>query len=114
MPRRRSLRSGSASPRARSPRPPASRCGRGARRAALLLGALAVAEVFVFARLQRPTSDSTALPIPPQVFQVMKRPLDYRIVNVVFANGGMALGVPDAWGYDPFVTRRYAELVHWS
>lgn len=82
--------------------------------AALLLGALAVAEVFVFARMQRPTFDSAQIVIPQLRQFLASRPGDYRILNLRFPNGGVSVGARDAWGYDPAVARRYAELVHWS
>jgi len=83
-------------------------------RAALLLGVLAVAEVFAFARTQRPTFDS-ALIVIPQLREVIARdPGDYRILNLHAANSSFLTGVRDAWGYDPAVARRYAEFVTWS
>jgi hypothetical protein len=83
-------------------------------RAALLLGALAVAEVFVFARMQRPTYDSAATVQPELRDFLAAQPGDYRILNLFYPNGGVFSGGRDAWGYDPAVERRYAELVHWS
>ena len=83
-------------------------------RAALLIGALAVVEVFVFARQQRVTFDSTRLVIPQLRQVIASQPGDYRILDLNFPNGGVFIGARDAWGYDPAVTRRYAELVHWS
>jgi len=83
-------------------------------RAALLLGALAVAEVFAFARMQRPTLDRAAADVS-QLRQVLAgQPGDYRILNLVHHNSGVFTGAPDAWGYDPAIERRYAELIHWS
>jgi hypothetical protein len=87
---------------------------RRAPRAALLLGALAVAEVFAFARTQRPTFDSAAIVIPQLREFLARDPGDYRILNLSAPNSGFLLGVRDAWGYDPAVARRYAELVNWS
>lgn len=89
-------------------------CVRRAPRAAVLLGVLAVAEVFAFARLQRPAFDSTALPIHPDLPKLLPQPVDYRILNTFNHNGGIFIGVPDVWGYDPFVAQRYAELMRWS
>ena len=82
-------------------------------RAAVLLGALAVAEVFVFARLQRPTFDGSAAVIEPLNKFLAGQPGDYRILNPLNPNSAMLMGRPDAWGYDPSVERRYAELMHW-
>ena len=82
--------------------------------AVFLLGALAVAEVFAFARMQRTTFDTTQV-IVPQLRQFLaEHPGDHRILNLWNANTAMSFGAFDAWGYDPGVTRRYAELVYWS
>ena len=82
--------------------------------AVLLLGALAVAEVFVFARLQRPMFDSSQVVIPQLRDFLAADPGDYRILNLRAPNSAMLMRSLDAWGYDPGVTRRYAELVEWS
>jgi hypothetical protein len=83
-------------------------------RAALLLGTLAVTEVFAFARTQRPTFDSASIVIPQLRDVIARDPGDYRILNLHAANSGFLTGVRDAWGYDPAVARRYAEFVTWS
>lgn len=83
-------------------------------RVALLLGALAVAEVFTFARMQRPTFDSASTTQRELRDFLAARPGDYRILNLFYPNGGVFTGARDAWGYDPAVERRYAELVYWS
>ena len=83
-------------------------------RAVLLLGALAVAEVFVMARLSRPTFDSAHIVIEPLRQFLARNPGDYRILNLVRPNSAMSMNAFDAWGYDPGVTRRYAEFVQWS
>src|SRR5262249_25744001 len=82
-------------------------------RAAFVLGALAVAEVFAFARLPRPTFDSAQIVVAPLRDFLASHPGDYRIVNPLTPNTAMLMGTLDAWGYDPAVTRRYAELVQW-
>jgi len=82
-------------------------------RAAFLLGALAVAEVFAFARLHRPTFDGHGIVIAEVRDLLAAHPGDYRILNLRWPNTGMLTRTLDAWGYDPAVTRRYAELVHW-
>ncbi|HXZ54685.1 MAG TPA: hypothetical protein VEH03_04450 [Burkholderiales bacterium] len=83
-------------------------------RAALVLGALAVAEVFVFARLHRPTFDSAQVAVPELRGYLAAHPGDYRILNLEAPNDAMSLRAFDAWGYDPGVTRRYAELIAWT
>jgi hypothetical protein len=82
-------------------------------RAAFVLGALAVVEVFAFARLHRPTFDSRGLVVAELRDFLAGHPGDYRILNLNSPNSGMLTRTPDAWGYDPAVTRRYAELVRW-
>ena len=83
-------------------------------RAAFLLGALAIAEVFAFARMQRTTFDSAQLAQPQLRKFLSEHPGDFRILDLWNPNGAMAMSAFDAWGYDPGVTRRYAELINWS
>ena len=83
-------------------------------RAALVLGALAIAEVFVFARLHRPTLDSAVAAVPRLRSYLAAHPGDYRILNLEAPNEAMTMRASDAWGYDPGVTRRYAELIAWT
>jgi len=71
-------------------------------------------EVFAFARMQRTTFDS-ALLVAPQLRQFLaEHPGEYRILNLWNPNTTMSLRAFDAWGYDPGVTRRYAEFIDWS
>ena len=83
-------------------------------RAAFILGMLAVAEVFVFARMHRPTFDSTQVVSPKLRDYLAAHPGDYRILNLATPNDAMSMRAFDAWGYDPGVTRRYAELIAWT
>jgi hypothetical protein len=83
-------------------------------RAALLLGLLAVGEVFAYARLNRPTFDSAHTVIPQLAEFLARNPGDYRILNLARPNSALSLRAYDAWGYDPGVTRRYAEFIAWS
>jgi hypothetical protein len=83
-------------------------------RVALVLGALAIAEVFVFARLHRPTFDSARVAVPELRDYLAAHPGDYRILNLEAPNDAMSMHAFDAWGYDPGVTRRYAELIAWT
>jgi hypothetical protein len=82
-------------------------------RAAFVLGVLAVVEVFAFARLHRPTFDSRGLVNTELRDFLASHPGDYRVLNLNSPNSGMLMRTLDAWGYDPAVTRRYAELVRW-
>ena len=83
-------------------------------RAAFLLGALAIAEVFAFARMQRTTFDSAELATPQLRQFLAEHAGDYRILNLWNPNTAMSMRAFDAWGYDPGVTRRYAEFINWS
>ena len=83
-------------------------------RAAVVLGVLAVAEVFAYARLNRPTFDSTHIFIPELAGFLRRNPGEYRILNLARPNAAISMGAFDAWGYDPGVTRRYAEFISWS
>lgn len=83
-------------------------------RAVFVLGALAVAEVFVFARMQRTTFDSMQVVVPELRQFLAEHPGDYRILNLWNANTAMSMRAFDAWGYDPGVTRRYAEFIEWT
>jgi hypothetical protein len=83
-------------------------------RAAYVLGALVIAEVFTFARLHRPTFDSSYAVIPQLRDFLASHPGDYRTLNLRTPNSAMSMGTFDAWGYDPGVTRRYAELIAWT
>lgn len=84
------------------------------RRAVLLLGALAIAEVFLFARMHRPMFDSTQIARPELLEFLARNPGDYRILNASNPNSAISMGAFDGWGYDPGVTRRYAEFIHWA
>ena len=83
-------------------------------RAALLLGLLAVAEVFAYARLNRPSFESAHILLPELREFLARNPGDYRILNLARPNSALSLRAYDAWGYDPGVTRRYAEFMAWS
>lgn len=83
-------------------------------RVALVLGALAVVEVFVFAHSHRPTFDSAQAAVPELRGYLAAHPGDYRILNLEAPNDAMSMRAFDAWGYDPGVTRRYAELIAWT
>ena len=83
-------------------------------RAVFLIGGLAIAEVFAFSRMQRTTFDATQVVVPELRRFLAEHPGDYRILNLWYPNTAMSTRAFDAWGYDPGVTRRYAELVNWS
>jgi hypothetical protein len=76
--------------------------------------ALAVVEMFVFARTSLATFDSaTAANVEEKSF-LGEHPGDYRILNLFNPNSAMSLGARDIWGYDASVVRRYAEFIAWT
>lgn len=83
-------------------------------RAAFVLGALAVAEIFAFARMHRPSFDPARIALPEVREVLAADPGEYRILNFPYPNAAMALRAYDVWGYDPGVTRRYGEFIQWS
>ena len=83
-------------------------------RAAFLLAALAIGEVFAFARMQRTTFDSTQVVIPELRRFLAEQPGEHRILNLWNPNTAMSMRAHELWGYDPGVTRRYAEFMEWS
>jgi hypothetical protein len=87
---------------------------RAGRRPALWIAALAIAEIFFFARANRETFDTTKLFIPAVAKSLGLAPGEYRIQNPINPNTAMISGEYDIWGEDPGVTRRYAEFVAWT
>jgi hypothetical protein len=83
-------------------------------RAVFLLAALAIGEVFAFAQMQRTTFDSTQVVIPELRQFLAEHPGQYRILNLWNPNAAMSMRALEVWGYDPGVTRRYAEFMEWS
>ena len=64
--------------------------------------------------MHRPTFDSAQIVIPQLRDFLAGNPGDYRILSLPFSNSAISMRAFDAWGYDPFVTRRYAEFIAWS
>jgi hypothetical protein len=87
---------------------------RAGRRPALWIAALAIAEIFAFARVNRETFDMAKLFIPAVARSLDLSPGDYRIMNPINPNTAMVSREYDIWGEDPGVTRRYAEFVTWT
>ncbi len=76
-----------------------------------LLALLAVAEIFVFARTNRPVFRLSRIENPALRDFLDSAPGDFRVLNMVSHNNGMMTGAKDLWGYDPGVLRRYAEFM---
>ncbi|MBI3736244.1 hypothetical protein HY256_06995, partial [Candidatus Sumerlaeota bacterium] len=86
------------------------------RRAAYAIGALAILEVFLFARTARPMFE-IAPALHPEYLQKFHdlNPGDYRILNPAGNdNAMMSMGLQGLWGYDPQVNRRYAEFMYFT
>jgi hypothetical protein len=83
-----------------------------ATKAIYAIAILAVAEVFVFARLDRDTFPA-ALTRHADVRDFLARsPGDYRILNTISHNAAITLGARDVGGYQPGAARmRYAEFM---
>jgi hypothetical protein len=75
------------------------------------LAALAVLELTVYARTLRPTFELADTRTRGLARYLAQRPGDYRMFHYVNPNNGMSLGVSDIWGYDPSLSRRYAEFI---
>lgn len=78
------------------------------------LAILGIVEAFYFAHTARPTFDTRTIVNPEEKSFLNEHPGDYRIINPFNPNSAMSLRVPDIWGYDPTVVRRYAEFVTWT
>jgi len=76
-----------------------------------LLLALAVAELFVFARKSLDHFDLTQATEPEVKRFLAAHPGDYRILNLLNSNAALNMGAEDLWANDPGVTRRYAQLL---
>jgi len=78
------------------------------------LAALGIVEAFCFAHAVRPTFDSRTIVNAEEKSFLDEHPGDYRIIIPRNPNSAMSLRVPDIWGYDPTVVRRYAEFITWT
>ena len=76
--------------------------------------ALGVVEMFWFAHSIRPTFDSRSVVNADEKSFLDAHPDDYRILNRFHPNSAMSIRLPDMWGYDASVVRRYSEFVTWS
>ncbi|HNX95251.1 MAG TPA: hypothetical protein PKL14_08835 [Holophaga sp.] len=84
------------------------------KRRAWILGALAVAEVFVFARHSRASLDTNQLRSPQRQAFFQSHPGDYRVLNLQDPNSALSTRVPDLWGNDPGVSLRYAQFMAYT
>jgi hypothetical protein len=80
-------------------------------RSVYLLVVLAFLEVFLFARLNRPTLPYSATLIPFFEQFMKAHPGDYRVLSHVNPNSAMSTGARDIWGYNPVVLSRYGRFM---
>jgi hypothetical protein len=78
---------------------------------ALAAVVLALAEVFVFARLSRTTYDLPASRLVGIRDILRSYPGEYRILNLLNCSESLWMRAYDLWGYDPGVPLRYAEFM---
>jgi hypothetical protein len=76
-----------------------------------LLLALAVVELFVFARLSLDHFDLEETVNPAIKRFLEQHPGDFRIANLDTPNTALSLCAQDVWGYEPGVVLRYAQLL---
>src|SRR5581483_2716237 len=76
--------------------------------------ALLVVEMLWFAHGVRPSFDSAGAINGEEISFLKAHPGDYRVLNQLNPDSAMSIRVPEFWGYDASVVRRYAEFVAWS
>lgn len=75
------------------------------------MGALVVVELVLFAR-----TTVTFFPLETYRYRPLadffkQNPGDYRVLNLINPDSAMLLRMPNIWGYDPGVLKRYAQLL---
>lgn len=73
--------------------------------------ALALIEIFSFARLNRPTFNINDTLIADFSKFYAEHPGDYRVFNQLNANMAMSTGTPDIWGYGPVAQMRFVQFM---
>ena len=81
------------------------------RKAVYVLTFMAIAEIFVFARMTRTTFELSDTESPNLRAFLDKHPGDYRIFYQRTPNMAMWLDKQDVWGYAPSTLKRYAEFM---
>lgn len=76
----------------------------------VMLAAGAV-ELLFFAAAYRSSFELTQLLPEQQLTQRAQHPGDYRVIDLTRVHAGMLTKLPDVWGDDPGVLRRYADFV---
>lgn len=82
-------------------------------RAVHIMLALAVLEIFIFARTTQASQDTSARSIKLVNLEkyIIENPDDYRMLNMIDKNGAMLTNAQDIWGYDPSVSLRYSQFM---
>lgn len=76
--------------------------------------AIALIEVFSFARLNRPTFNINETLINNFTQFYAQHPDDYRVLNRLNPNMAMSTGTGDIWGYGPMAQRRYIQFMAYT
>jgi len=79
--------------------------------ASVAIASLAFAEVFVAARLARPSFRPEEVRTGAVDWQALPHEADQRILDPLDPDRALATGALDVWGADPGVSRRYAEFM---
>jgi hypothetical protein len=84
------------------------------RRSIYVIALLAILEMFIFARPTRVTFEIEAAMMPRLQRFFADHQGDYRVLNLANPNLGLVTKKGDIWGYDPGVSRRYAEFMAYT
>ena len=87
---------------------------RSAPKAVYVLVLLAIVEMFIFGRLNRPTFSYEDLGISQLKSFYTAHPGDYRVLSFVNPNTAMSTGAQDIWGYGPAAMGRYVQFMAWT
>ena len=79
-----------------------------------ILVLLAIVEMFVFGRLNRPTFSYQDLGISQLKGFYATHPGDYRVLSFINPNTAMSTGAQDIWGYGPVAMGRYVQFMAWT
>jgi len=83
-------------------------------KAVYVLVLLAIVEMFIFGRLNRPTFSYEDLGISQLKSFYAAHPGDYRVLSFVNPNTAMSTGAQDIWGYGPAALGRYVQFMAWT
>lgn len=84
------------------------------RRSIYVIALLAILEMFIFARSTRVTFEIEAAMMPHLQRFFADHQGDYRVLNLANPNLALVTKKGDIWGYDPGVSRRYAEFMAYT